>query len=129
MLSKLFNRKLTDKQKLGRWGEKQAEKFLKNKGLKTLARNFEYKTGEIDLIMVDSDRSIVFVEVRTRSKEDFVHTEETVNFTKRAKLMKTGKIFISQHELQDRPFRFDIVTVVANDSRHPAINHFENAFR
>ena len=130
MFSGLFNKKLlTDRQKLGNWGEKKAEKFLKKKGLKLLARNFSYKTGEIDLIMVDSDRSIVFVEVRTRAKEDFVNTEETVNFTKRKKIKKTARIFLAENQIEDRPFRFDVVTVIANNSKYPVINYFESAFR
>jgi hypothetical protein len=62
---------LTDREHLGRWGEKQCEKFLKRKGLKTLTRNFSCKTGELDLVMVDTDSTIVFVEVRTKADSDF----------------------------------------------------------
>ncbi|MHC4758467.1 MAG: YraN family protein, partial [Planctomycetota bacterium] len=68
MLARLLNREklYSDKDRLGRWGEKQSEKFLKRKGLKTLTKNYSCKTGEIDLVMVDTDHSIVFVEVKTR---------------------------------------------------------------
>ena len=61
---------LTDKARLGRWGEKRCESFLRRKGLKTLARNYSCKMGELDLVMVDTDGAIVFVEVKTRAGED-----------------------------------------------------------
>ena len=77
MLGLFFNRNklLADIKLLGKWGERQCEKFLKRKGFKTLTRNFTCKAGEIDLVMVDSDRSIVFVEVKTRTDEEFAPTE------------------------------------------------------
>ncbi len=50
---------------LGRWGEKRSERLLKRKGLRLLARGFSCKAGEIDLVMADGDRTIVFVEVNT----------------------------------------------------------------
>ena len=73
MLGLIFQRSklLKDIKLLGKWGERQCEKFLKRKGLKTLTHNYACKAGEIDLIMVDSDRSIVFVEVKTRADEAF----------------------------------------------------------
>ena len=49
------NKLLTDSERLGRWGEKQSERFLRRKGLRTLARNFNCKTGELDLVMADPE--------------------------------------------------------------------------
>ena len=51
MMGWLLNRGrlLADRKKLGRWGEKRCESFLKKKGFKRLARNFSCKSGEIDL--------------------------------------------------------------------------------
>ena len=51
MFGLVFNRHklLTDTKRLGRWGEKQSERFLRRKGLRTLTRNFNCKTGELDL--------------------------------------------------------------------------------
>ena len=59
-----------------------ARNFSRKKGLKTLTRNYACKAGEIDLIMVDSDRSIVFVEVKTRTDEEFAPTESVITTTK-----------------------------------------------
>jgi putative endonuclease len=122
-------RKLLDDRKLlGRWGERRCERFLKRKGLKTLTRNFSCKTGEIDLIMVDTDRTIVFVEVKTRADESFEPTESVVNATKKNKYARTARFFLSTHDIHDRPFRFDVVTIVLGQTARPKIKHYQNAF-
>jgi putative endonuclease len=125
-----FNRKklLSDRESLGRWGEKASEKFLKRKGLKTLTRNFSCRTGEIDLVMVDSDGSIVFVEVRTKADEKFADVEDSITSAKKTRLKKTARYFLASNDIQDRPCRFDIVTIVLGRTGRPQIRHYENAF-
>ena len=126
----LLNRKklLADRELLGRWGEKQSEKFLKRKGLKTLTRNFRSKTGELDLVMVDSDGGIVFVEVRTKADEKFADVEDSITSAKKTRLKRTARYFIASNDIQDRPCRFDIVTIVLGRTGRPQIRHYENAF-
>jgi putative endonuclease len=119
---------LSDKASLGRWGEKRCEKFLKRKGLKNLTRNFSCKTGEIDLIMVDSDGTIVFVEVKTRADESFSSSESAVTSAKKTRMLRAARYFISTHNIEDRPFRFDVVTIVLGQKGRPEIRHYENAF-
>lgn len=122
------NKLLKDRYALGRWGERQCEKFLKQKGLKTLTRNFSCNAGEIDLIMVDKDRAIVFVEVKTRLDEDFTPTEDVVNKTKTDKMVKTSRYFLSVHDIADRPYRFDVVTITLGRQGPTQIQYFKNAF-
>ena len=119
---------LSDRALLGRWGEKRCEKFLKRKGLKNLARNFSCKTGEIDLIMVDSDRTIVFVEVKTRADESFSPSEAAITSTKKTRMLRAARYFLSIHNIENRPFRFDVVTIVLGQKGQPEIRHYENAF-
>jgi len=128
----LLNRRrlLSDQKLLGRWGERRCERFLKRKGLKKLAGNFSCKTGEIDLIMVDTDGSIVFVEVRTkarREQESFSSPEETVTYPKRVKLLRTARYFLAAHKIEDRPYRFDVVSIVLGRTGRPQIRHYEKA--
>ena len=119
---------LADRELLGRWGEKYCHGFLKRKGLKTLTRNFSCKTGEIDLVMVAPDRTIVFVEVRTRTDETFNAVESSITAPKRARLARTARYFIASHNIDDRPFRFDIVTIILGPKGSPQIRHYQNAF-
>ena len=119
---------MADRKLLGQWGEKRCEKFLKRKGLKNLTRNFSCKTGEIDLIMVDSDRTIVFVEVKTRADESFSPSEAAVNSAKKTRMLRAARYFLSIHNIENRPFRFDVVTIVLGRKGRPEIRHYENAF-
>jgi len=119
---------LADHKLLGRWGEKRCEQFLKRKGLKTLTRNFSCRTGEIDLVMVDTDSAIVFVEVRTRADVTFGTPEESITNSKKAKLLRTAHYFLATNNIDNRPFRFDIVAIVLDKTAQPKISHYKNAF-
>jgi putative endonuclease len=124
--SKIVNRK--SKEQLGRWGEKRSEKFLKRKGLKTLTRNFSCKTGEIDLVMVDSDGTLVFVEVKTRANEGFSPSESAVTKAKKTRMLRAVRYFLATNNIENRPFRFDVVTIVLGEKGPEQIRHYENAF-
>jgi len=130
LLDWLFNRqkRFDDKKLLGNWGEKRCEKFLKRKGLKTLTRNFSCKTGEIDLVMVDPDRTIVFVEVKTRADESYQPVESVITYNKKQKMAKSARFFLAANNIQNRPLRFDVVTIVLNKKRKKQIKHYQNAF-
>ena len=130
MFGWLLNRRklLADRELLGRWGEKRCEKFLKKKGLKKLTRNFSCRTGEIDLVMADTDGSIVFVEVKTRANESFTPVESVITPAKKNKLSRTARYFLATHNIKDRPCRFDVVTIVLNQTASPQIRYYQNAF-
>jgi len=121
-------RLLGDRARLGRWGERRCERFLKKKGLRTLARNYSCRSGELDRVMVDADGAIVFVEVRSRADESFGPAEDTITPAKRQRLIRAARYFLATHQIEDRPLRFDIVTVILGESGRPQIRHYENAF-
>ncbi len=126
----LWNRHklLSDRARLGRWSEKRCERFLKAKGFKTLTRNYRCKVGELDLVMVDTDGSIVFIEVRSRAEEGLVPPEATITPAKRAHVSHAARYFLAAHKIEDRPLRFDVVTLILGRSGPPNIQHYPNAF-
>ena len=128
MLFLIRRRLLNDRARLGRWGERRCERYLRNKGLRTLARNYSCKVGELDLVMVDTDGTVVFVEVRSRADESFGPAEATVNAAKRQRVARAARHFLAVHRIEDRPLRFDVVTLVLGRHGPPQIHHFENAF-
>jgi putative endonuclease len=129
MFARLFKYRLpTDKKALGKWGQKRCEKFLKNKGLRTLAKNFACKTGEIDLIMLDRDATVVFIEVKTRADENFTAAEDVITLAKKNRMKKTARFFLAAHKINDRPLRFDVVTIVLDKDSSEQIRHYQNAF-
>jgi len=119
---------LADRKLLAQWGERRCERFLKRKGLKKLARNFSCKAGEIDLIMVAANRAIVFVEVKTRASESFEVVESVITAAKKAKLARAARYFLAAHNIDSRPYRFDVVAIVLGQTGRPQIRHYENAF-
>ena len=121
-------RLLTGKERLGRWGENRCESFLKRKGLKTLARNYGCKTGELDLVMVDTDGAIVFVEVKTRADESFDTVESVVTEPKKTRSLRAARYFLATHDIENRPCRFDVVTIVLGRTGPPQVRHYQNAF-
>ena len=128
MLFFIRRRLLSDRARLGRWGERRCERYLKNKGLRTLARNYSCKVGELDLVMVDGDGVLVFVEVRSRADESFGPAETTVTPAKRLRVARAARYFLAVEKIEDRPLRFDVVTLILDRSNPPQIRHFENAF-
>ncbi|MBN1787739.1 MAG: YraN family protein [Sedimentisphaerales bacterium] len=128
----LFDKKkeklLTDSRLLGRWGQKQCEKFLRQKGYKTITRNFSCKTGEIDLIMTTDSKTVVFVEVKTRKNEDFADAEAAITSAKKQRMKKAANLFVKKYKLDNRPLRFDVVIVIADQKADSRMRHYENAF-
>jgi putative endonuclease len=126
----ILNRRrlLADQADLGRWGQKRCERFLKNKGLRTLTRNFSCKTGELDLVMVDTDGMLVFIEVKTRAGEGFIPVEAAITSGKKRRVIRAARYFQAFHKIDDRPCRFDVVAVILGPAGPPEIRHYEAAF-
>jgi putative endonuclease len=70
----------------------------------------------------------VFVEVRTRADESFGPAEATITPTKRQRLIRAARYFLLAERIDDRPFRFDVVTLILGRSGKAQIRHYENAF-
>ena len=93
-----------------------------------LVRNFSCKTGEIDLIMVDTDGTLVFVEVKTRANESFGPSESAITAAKKNRMHRAARYFLATHDIENRPFRFDVMTIVLGEKGRPQIRHYENVF-
>lgn len=119
---------LADPKKLGRWGQKQAERHLRRRGCRTIARNYAFRGGEIDLIVADEDGTVAFVEVKARRNEDFAPAKAAVNYKKQQKLSRTAKQFLKRYKLSGRPLRFDVITVILAEQGPPFIRHYPGAF-
>ncbi len=112
---------------LGLQGERLAEAFLKQRGLKTLARRYSTPVGELDLVMREAE-TIVFVEVKTLRDRVFKDPQEQVTLAKQRKLIKAAQWFIHRKRWTDKPCRFDVVAVVLAEEGEPEIEHFPDAF-
>ena len=116
------------KDELGRWGEAQAAKFLKSRGLRVIAQNVVLPAGEIDLVARDGG-TLVFVEVKTRTEADYGGPLPAVDGRKRRKLATLARSYLAAHRLDNAPCRFDVVGIVQKLlSPEPEIEYIPNAF-
>lgn len=98
-----------DRQKRGKDAEQHALNYLVQQKLRPIQANYYCRFGEIDLIMQDGD-TIVFVEVRLRSKTTFGGAAASVTPTKQNKIIKAAQLFLSQNpRLQNKNCRFDVI--------------------
>ena len=58
-----------NKRSVGTFYENLAARYLENQNVMILERNYRNKRGEIDLIGLDPDGWLIFVEVKYRSSE------------------------------------------------------------
>jgi len=111
------------RKKLGNLAEQRACQFLQAQGLELITQNYRTKCGEIDLIMRDSEE-IVFVEVRSRAKNDYGTPIESINKNKQQKMIKTSLIFLQQRNWLDKVnCRFDVIGV-----SHDNLEWIQDAF-
>jgi len=111
----------------GELGESAAKKFLKRAGLKFLTANFRSERGEIDLVFRDDD-CLVFVEVKTRSSEDWTRPAAAVDCRKRRLLSQTALDYLKLLKNPQVKIRFDIVEVLLAKGEVREVRHLPNTF-
>jgi putative endonuclease len=127
-LRKWFSRKLRPTHLLsGEAGERAAKRHLSRRGLKFLTANFRTPRGEIDLIFRDND-CLVFVEVKTRSSEDWGRPAAAVDRERRQRLTRAGLDYLQKLKNPRVKVRFDIVEVLMDNGAVCEIRHLENSF-
>lgn len=111
----------------GELGERAAKKFLRRAGLKFLCANYASARGEIDLIFRDAD-CLVFVEVKTRSSEDWTRPAAAVDARKRRLICQTALDYLRLLKNPEVKIRFDIVEVLLENGGVREIRHLPNTF-
>lgn len=111
--------------KKGDDGEALAEKYLSERGYEIIARKWRSGRYEVDLIM-QFEKTLVFIEVKTRYSNTFGEPWEAVNKGKRSRIMAGADAFLKSTDLDLEP-RFDIVSIIKNNGKC-TIEHIENAF-
>lgn len=110
---------------LGSKGEMLAARFLLDKGYAVLHYNWRSGHKEIDLIAKERD-TIVFVEVKSRSSEQYGNAADAVTPQKMNLLISAAESYIKRNSVNLK-FRFDVVTVIGNSEPY-RIEHIEDAF-
>lgn len=108
----------------GEEAERLAARYLLRHGLSLVEKNYRCRYGEIDLIMRDG-ASLVFVEVRLRSRGDYGGAAASIDGAKRGKLVRTAEHYLATLR-KVPPCRFDALLLHAADGAD--VEWVKNAF-
>ena len=109
----------------GKYGEDLACLYLQKMGYKIIERNFRIRGGEIDIIARDG-KTLVYIEVKTRSSHKFGLPEESVNYYKIKFLERAAKFYRLQRSNLPDLERIDVVSIDLSGSK-PIIKLIKNA--
>ncbi|MFT0137195.1 YraN family protein [Alcanivoracaceae bacterium MT1] len=117
---------------LGAWrgqrAEWQALRWLRERGLRPVARNYRCRQGEVDLIMTDHD-TLVFVEVRWRSRRDYGGALASVTRAKQRRLHVAARHFLAHNaRWGSHPCRFDVLGLEPDGDGEVRYQWVQNAF-
>ena len=117
----------------GSRGEEEAYFYLRNLGFTVVARDYRSprRRGDIDLIAWEKE-TLCFIEVKTRSRRNFMLAEAAVDQEKRETLSALAREYLRcYHQSQSKPpdFRFDVISVYLESNVPSEITLFRDAFR
>ena len=121
-----------NRKSFGTDGEDLACDYLRGKKYKIISRNYRCRIGEIDIIALRR-KTLVFCEVKARNNREFGEPFEAVTRHKQKRLRRLAESYLqSTHNdrniPQDLDYRFDVISIVFNQSNEFEIIHLENAF-
>ena len=99
-----------NKRQTGSRYEELAARGLKENGWTVLETGYRTRSGEIDLIALDPENTLVFCEVKYRRQRQII---------------RMARLYLMKHpESMDYPMRFDVIGIGASGETA----HIENAF-
>ncbi|MFH1218440.1 MAG: YraN family protein [Candidatus Peregrinibacteria bacterium] len=115
-------------QKTGKLGEQTAKKFLIQKGYKIIKTNLHLRFAELDIIAIDPQFTLVFIEVKTRKTNTFGPINTSLTYTKIQRLKKAAIKFLSQNHINiPLIWRIDLIGIELNRNNSPKkITHIKN---
>lgn len=99
---------------VGRKGEDTATKFVHRIGYEVRERNLRLGKDEIDILAFDPvDKVLVFMEVKTRSKESVDYNPEMdMHWRKHTRIRRAARKWVAEHDYEGG-YRLDLLCVVA----------------
>ncbi|MCW2663907.1 MAG: hypothetical protein JWP83_5059 [Mycobacterium sp.] len=111
---------------IGALGERLAADHLLGLGLRVLDRNWRCRYGELDLIAADgAARTVVFVEVKTRTSDQFGGVAQAVTPQKVRRLRRLAGLWLAGQDERWAAIRIDVVGIRIGRRRTPEITHLQ----
>lgn len=108
----------------GKSGEDIAIKYLEKNNYEIMERNFSCRQGEIDIIAKDNNE-IVFIEVKTRTNNQYGEPANAVTYIKKKHLINTIKYYLYIHHIEQCFIRIDVIEVYVKNKYY--IHHIKQA--
>ena len=111
---------------IGALGEQLAVDYLGQLGLRVVVRNWRCRYGELDIIAADdAARAVVFVEVKTRTGEQYGGVEQAVTPAKVRRLRRLAGLWLAQQQGSWASVRIDVIAIRIGRRRTPEITHIQ----
>ena len=114
------------RQRLGLDGERVAARWLRSRGWRILAHRFRWGHRDIDLV-VERDRTVAFVEVKSRRGSRFADPVQAVDWRKQREVTRTAAVWVARNGEEGLAYRFDVIGVLFTPSG-VRVRHVEQAF-
>lgn len=112
-----------NKRQIGKEKEELACRFLEEKGYQILEKNYQCRSGEIDVIAKEGSY-LCFIEVKYRKNKSMGYAQEAIHKNKQHKIIQVSRYYLYTHGcLASTPCRFDAVVI-----NYDQIELIKNAF-
>lgn len=120
------------KDAVGQYGERVAERHLRDAGLTVVARNWRCPDGELDIIAFEGE-VLVFCEVKTRTATTFGDPAEAVSTAKARRIRHLALRWLDEQRVRGQTrfwaeLRFDVVSVLRQPRGAADVVHLRAAF-
>lgn len=105
-------------QVLGAKGEELVAQFIKTQGYEVIEKNWRIKEGEIDIVAIDPSGKITFIEVKTRSNENYGHPLESISPSKAYRLQRLALAWLVMHGKFGSDYAIDCASVLINNGKY-----------
>ena len=119
---------MAEHNELGKWGEDEAACYLEDEGYTIIDRDWKIGRRDLDIIAMSPDGdTLVIVEVKTRTEEEYQKPEEAVDRRKMRNLAIAANAYAKECQI-DKNMRFDIISIVGKGHQVESLEHLQDAF-
>lgn len=119
---------MAEHNELGAWGEDEAALYLEGEGYVIIDRDWKIGKRDLDILALSPDgKTLVVVEVKTRSGDDYQRPEEAVDGRKMRNLAIAANAYVKEYQVE-KELRFDIISVVGVGHQVKCLEHLKDAF-
>lgn len=113
---------------LGKWGEDEAALYLEDEGYTIVDRDWRLGRRDLDILAYTPDgNTLVVVEVKTRTGEEYQQPEEAVTPGKMRNLAIAANAYVKERQV-DKELRFDVISIVGCEHQVKSLQHLKEAF-